>query len=289
MNIAELLDSLGVEYATEGHGHCTQGWLQLSYCPSCSLPNDRNFRLGVHTKGLAWNCWQCGRLRGGECLSAITGRPLGECLKLLGECDRDYSPRELSKRKGKLIVPDGLGELLPAHRKYLSGRGIDPDYASEIWGMKGIGRNSRLPWRLWLPVRLDRVLSWTTRTIGNKGIRYVSASPEEEEVPIKELLYGEELAGNSVIVVEGPLDAIRVGEGAVATLGIQWTKAQMLRLSRPRKRILCFDNEWKAQQKARELADALECYPGQTLVVEIDADDPGCASDKEIRALRRLL
>ena len=288
MNVVDLFDSLGVEYITEGSHHCTTGWLQLPWCPSCSTAGDRNYRLGVHTVSKAWNCWSCGRLRGADAMSTITGLGVDECARLLGQCEQ-WLTVSAPRKKGKVVIPDGVVDMLPAHREYLRSRKISPDYAAEVWGVRGIGPQRRLPWRLWLPVRLDRVLSWTTRTIGERGPRYVSASQEEEAIPHKELLYGEELAGNSVIVVEGPLDAMRIGEGAVASFGTSWTTAQAKRLSRFSKRVIVFDSEPTAQRKACELADYIGASEGQTLVVEIEAPDPGSADESELQALRRML
>jgi DNA primase len=135
-----------------------------------------------------------------------------------------------------------------------------------------------------------KVVSWTTRSISpDASLRYVNAKPEQEAVSMKTLLYGEEHCNNAVIVHEGPTDAWRTGCGAVATMGATYTKAQILRLSKYPKRIICFDSESDAQKRALALCDTLKVFSGTTLRVVLDAKDAGSATDKEIRLLRKML
>lgn len=52
-------------------------------------------------------------------------------------------------------------------------------------------------------------------------------------------------------------------------------------------RVVCFDSEPRAQDRARELCEALSIHPGRTVRIEIDSPDPGSASKKEVARLRR--
>ena len=112
--------------------------------------------------------------------------------------------------------------------------------------------------------------------------------PSEKSMDEKSLLYGGQHVRDSVIVCEGPFDAINVGKGAVATLGINVTTAQVNRLADYYKRVIVFDNEPNAQRRARALADQLSIYPGETFIVNIDAKDPAEAKPSEIAALRKF-
>ena len=148
----------------------------------------------------------------------------------------------------------------------------------------------RLPWRLFIPFHIHgEVVSWTTRSIGQNGLRYVSASSDQEKVNHKSILYGEDFCRHAVIVHEGPFDVWRTGPGAVATCGTGFSRSQLLRLSNYPVRVICFDNEKQAQQRATELCDLLEPFPGETIQVTLDAKDAAEASDKEINQLRRFL
>ena len=117
----------------------------------------------------------------------------------------------------------------------------------------------------------------------------MNSPPEEEKYPLKKLLYGEDLALSSLIVVEGPLDAIRIGPGAVALCGVLFSNSQVSRIIRYPKRGICFDNEPKAQERARKLCETLKLFPGETYLITLKSKDPGEASDSEIKELRRFL
>lgn len=287
MQLRDLLDEHRIPVMESGHHHNTVGWLQLD-CPFCS-PNSGKWRLGYNLAGRFFSCWTCGSHRAADTLAALLNEPLPVCLKLLGQVEGER--RVQPKHRGRLVLPKGLTDLLPAHRRYLQARGLDPETVSRLWGLRGIGQAVRLSWRIWLPVQQrGSIVSWTTRALHDRGARYHSARPEEEAVPLKTLLYGEDLARHAAIICEGPFDCLRIGPGAVATLGVVLTRAQVLKLARFPLRVVCLDNEPEAQRRARSLCDELSVFPGKTLNVQLDsAKDAGAASTREIRQLRRLL
>ena len=91
------------------------------------------------------------------------------------------------------------------------------------------------------------------------------------------------------MVVEGPTDVWRIGPGAVATMGLSFTQAQVQRILQYPIRAICFDNSLQAQSTANRLAGMLELFPGKTMRIELDSDDPGNASDREVRAVRHCV
>jgi hypothetical protein len=103
------------------------------------------------------------------------------------------------------------------------------------------------------------------------------------------LLFGNQYIRDTAIVVEGPLDAIRVGRGAVATFGLAVTQFQLAEIARIWKRVIVFDSSPQAQARAKVLAEQLAVFPGETVRIELDADDPGSASEQEIRKLRTFV
>jgi hypothetical protein len=285
MNIEQTLDELGISWQLGGqHRHVTPGWLGISPCPSCG---SSEYHCGIHLTTGHTSCWRCGSMPLINTLAQVSGRHWSEVKKLLGDWQRveiDYKPR------GHLKIPAGVGPLEKAHISYLKGRGYDPDQLVKLWGIKGIGLAPRLPWRIWIPVTLyGRTVSWTTRSIKDDGvIRYISAAPEDEEVAIKTLLGGEDYARHSVMVVEGPTSGWKIGPGAVWTFGMDYTRAQVSRIARFPVRTIAFDNDPpKAQQQADKLCAELSCLPGKTNRIEIDADDPGKMSERDVSLLRK--
>jgi hypothetical protein len=105
----------------------------------------------------------------------------------------------------------------------------------------------------------------------------------------KDLLYGEDYCRDAIVVTEGPTDAWRIGPGAVATFGLAYSRAQVLRISRYPLRVICFDSEPEAQRQARRMRDELTAFPGETVIVRLDSKDAASAKPKEVRQLREFL
>jgi hypothetical protein len=201
-----------------------------------------------------------------------------------------FEPDAEDEKLGTLELPKGIVDLLPVHKKYLQRRGFDPDELARIWGVQGIGMAAKLSWRIFIPIHDDRgrVVSWTTRQLHNDGIRYQSASNEQEEKNLKTLLYGEHLTRDVIVIVEGPMDAWAIGPGAVATLGIAYTQTQLCKLSRFTQRVVCFDATEDAQDRADALCAQLAAFPGSTENVCLETgDDPADADPAEIAELRQ--
>lgn len=284
MSLEAELRERGAPYRTAGgHHHATAGRVQVD-CPRCS-PGTGKYRLGLAVNLRGANCWVCGKIDVYEVLLPIFGADAGRLMKSL----RGERAPEVA-RTGRLKLPEH-GPLDLPHREYLRGRQFDPD-ALGPWDISGIGRHPKYPWRLLLPVhsRGGKVVSWTTRSIGDgDDAKYVSAPPEDEDQPARTQLYAQHLTRHAVIVHEGPLDAVATGPGAVATMGVAYTPAQLSLLADYPVRVVCFDSEPKAQQRARQLCDDLCVFSGSTVRVELDAHDAASAPETELRLLRRML
>ena len=288
MTLADILRELSIEFREPGeHHHATQGRLQVD-CPWCS-PRSGKFRMGLRPNGPA-ACWSCGFHQLANSLVELSGSPWREVKQLLSEADSDRRDDSRAERRGKLVLPDGLGPLLPAHIAYLRNRGFDPRRTQKLWNLQGIGPAAKLSWRIFVPISLDgEVVSWTTRKVGpGDGFKYWTARPDQEKVSSKDVLLGEDFCRHAVVVCEGPFDAMRIGPGAVATLGTVVSKSQAARIAKYPTRVVCLDAEPDAQRRARKLCGDLEAFPGTTVNVVLEsAKDPGDASRKEIKELRR--
>lgn len=285
MNISDVLTQLNVPWIPSGsHQHVREGWVGTD-CPRCT-PNAKHWRLGFSLNGRGASCWQCGKQNVFEMLCELSNAPKNRVVELLKSISVG---RRIEKQKThhQMRYPKGVGRLLRPHIEYLKQRGFDPDEIQSVWGVKGIGFQSRLPWRLFLPVTLNHVeVSWTTRQLHNEGTRYISAKPEEEEVPLKTLLYGEDFVQHAIVVVEGPTDVWRIGKGCVCTFGTAYTQAQVNRISKYPTRVICFDAEPAAQSQAIKLCRELQALPGETYRVVLSGKDAASTSRKEIRELR---
>lgn len=289
MQFTEILDRYHIRYQTEGK-YCRPGWIAFD-CPFCRGGLDPNKPYaGYNLARGSVNCWRCGPHPVGTTLMQLTRLKWSDVKSLLDDLDRPRFKDEI-KPAGRLVLPHGLCELQKPHRRYLERRGYDPDEIAERYGVKGIALASRLSWRLFIPIHFKgEIVSWTTRSIDpNETLRYISASMDEEAIPHKHLLYGEDLATNAISIHEGSIDTWRVGHGAVATLGTGYSSNQILRMIRYPRRIVCFDSEKAAQRRANKLCDLLEGYDGETYNIVLDAKSADEESDETIEKIRKLL
>jgi hypothetical protein len=301
MTLTELLKQLDITIAPADHHHRTPSREQVE-CPYCSKDSGK-FRMGIPIGGSYWcNCWVCGRKPLFATLkllipyhSRLNASNLADFLRLgvNPSFDADWSNsghKPGVNRPSKCQVPEGLSELLPVHRQFLKRRRFDPDEIIDKWSIQGIGLCSSLPWRLFLPIFLDkRLMSWTTRSLSDKGLRYISAKPEQEIISHKSLIYGEDFCGNSIVIVEGPLDVWALGYGAGCTFGLSYTQEQLLRISKFARRVICFDAEPAAQRIAQKLCSELSVFPGETINVMMESGkDPSRASKRELTEFKKL-
>lgn len=287
MTFSEVLAALKITHHTSGHHHCRSGWVQLD-CPFCGKGSGK-FHLGYNIRQHYMNCWKCGPHPVAYTLYRASHASKDRIGELLGSLDRtDLLAEDSPVLTGRLRLPKGLEPLAAPHRRKLEGRGFDPDELEKLWRLQGLGRTAELPWRIFIPIFYrSKMVSWTTRSLGEKQ-RYISASLADEDMDHKHLLYGQDYCGHSIVIVEGPTDVWNVGPGAAATFGLSYTVQQVKKAGAHPYRYVCFDSSKAAQSRALQLADLLSVFPGETHVVELDAEDPGSASKKEVKALRKL-
>ncbi len=285
-DLRTLLTELGVPFKEHGESPLVSaGWVGIS-CPYCGIGTTKH-GFGIHLRTLRTSCWKCSGRPLVSALCEITGQSHGDIKRRLGGVDDDPRDARVVRPTGRYREPAGVGPLLPVHRRYLQRRGFDPDEIAVVWGVGGIGLAPKLQFRLFLPVVVGgKAVSWTTRAVGNVELRYISADPADESVPLKTTLYGADLARAAAVVVEGPTDAWRIGPGAVATFGLSHTPAQVAAVAQFPVRCICFDNEATAQRRARKLADDLTPFPGETYVVTLSGGDPDSSPPAELDELR---
>lgn len=288
MDLVGVLDRYSVDYRKHGdHHHVRDGWVGLD-CPWCG--SSGKYHLGVHVKTRKCNCWRCGPRSAVLAVARACGTSAAEIEAVWDSAGFDNGAI-ITRARGSLVVPSGVSDMMPQHRGYLAGRGFNPDEIGRVWGVRGIGLAAHLQWRLFIPIysSLGRMVSWTTRSISSTNpSRYVSASPEQEEMSHKSLLYGEHLARHAIVIVEGPTDAWAVGPGAVCLFGLGYSQKQIALMVNYPIRVVMFDSSHSAQKRAVSLCKDLSIYPGTTHNIEIETgEDPASASKEEIAEIRR--
>lgn len=290
-SVVQLLQEHNIDFRRHGESpHVTEGWVGV-VCPFCArIGKHRNYGLGINLSGHYCSCWACGPHRLPNVLAELTGKPLSEFTKDVRLLEKVTNTRTAP---GRLELPPGVADMGPAHRRYLRDRGFDPDSIEQLWKVQGIGiASGSLQWRLFIPIHRDgEVVSWTTRAISDTvpiPDRYRGAKREQERIRRQDLLYGEDHAQNSILIVEGPTDVWRVGPGAICTLGTGYTRAQLHRAARFPRRAVGYDSEPAARWRAEQLVRDLEAFPGETYLIELESGKDWASADaQEIEEVRR--
>lgn len=288
MNIKEILEENRIEFRESGeHDHVTEGFIGVD-CPLCT-PNANHFRLGFALYGSGCSCWSCGKQSAGEMLGLLLGKPTKVAWAILLK-GREWDGALVKKARGKLKLPSGSRPLASPHKKYLKGRRFCPDELEELYGLLGTCQDSNRPWSIVFPVKQEwEALSFFTRKLHDRGTRYLSAEAKDETVSAKELLFAEDFCVNAICVCEGAMDAIRIGPGAVATMGLTVSSSQVRRLCRYQRVVTCFDNEPNAQRRAQILCDRVGAFGIEVINVCVSGKDAADSPEKDIKEIRRLL
>jgi hypothetical protein len=290
MGIEKLLQDYGIPYVTESeHHHGTPDWINI-HCPFCT--GSKNFHLGINIyQPMVSHCWRCG----GHSTASVLSRILNISVEKAKNLIQEYAgPTGTIRKKAEeprvsifpIKFPQPYFEHLnEAGKKYLEGRGFDPEKLEKRWKLKQTGPISFLDKiqygnRIIIPIYWRRQLvSFQTRDITEKSNkRYLACPMKREVIQHKHIVYGKEKEWSkypALIMVEGVVDVWKLGTCAVATFGTSFTMEQVLALSRiHNKFFIVYDNEPQAQQQARKLAVKLKAL-GKKVFVEIVDTDPG--------------
>lgn len=201
-----------------------------------------------------------------DALQALSGRTKTDIVKAIQDCGGPVGVVDPHRQFAPKLALPGR-ELLPYHRDYLLKRGLDPDILVKRYGIRGTNPFDKFEGinygnRIIIPIHdLDgNLISFQGRDVtGNKDVERYKVCPVNKSVMhYKDVVYGGHLAtGRRVVVVEGVVDAWKLGPGAVATFGTGCKDSQIMCLSRWPEVIFFFDPEPDAQKKACEYARRL--------------------------------
>lgn len=295
IDFAKLARDRGIPMAETGHRHCHTGWVQF-HCPFCSS-GTHGFHLGWNIATGVFHCWRCGQVSRAKIFEALLGANARQILKayqVMGIASRRIAPVEIIA-PSTLELPLDYGSLLDVHKRYLESRGFEPEHIKRLWEVGGVGRGGgQWSWRLLIPF-MDCKGAWVSyqgRSIASdaKGVKYLTLANELSIIPPKCLLYGEHLVpADTVVVVEGVMDAWRLGPGAVALLGVGYTDVQAGKLLAYKNRFILFDPDGPGQRAAKELAAWLSPHGGNTEILSGFDSDPGDMSSGEVADIRSEL
>lgn len=289
MNLVQLYEDFNVPHATEGQKHCQPGWVNTP-CPFCT--GNPGMHLGYNLSEDYYHCWRCGGHPTPKTISKLIGVTESEAKKLL----RKYKIRiNISKEPVVKIrakahkFPSGVGIMKSNHRKYLEGRGFDPEKLEKEWNLFGTGPISLLDGidykhRIMAPIYWDNEqVTFQARDITDRhGLKYMACPKDRELIHHKHILYGKQSKWKETgVCVEGITDVWRLGEQSFCTFGIEYTSMQLRLIAKLFKRVfILFDPEGQATKQAVTLMNELKFRGMEASTLLLDSD-PGSMKQED--------
>lgn len=238
--------------------HYRPGWTNIS-CTECT--GHSGYHLGINIKDSYATCHRCGFHPLIKIVIKLTGlnyRSSTALIKKYSTLSEPFSQRKTKKKApSEIIFPSDTGKLTNKAKIYLINRLYNPDKLETIWNLKSTSHIGFYKHRILAPIyQRQKLISYQTRDItGKHPQKYLACFQDEEIIQHQHCIYGLDQAVNRrCIVVEGITDVWRLGPGAVATFGIDFTKQQVRLIATNFDKVfIMFDSEPQAQEKAEEL------------------------------------
>lgn len=293
-DIISYLEDKDIEHWTEGE-NVTEGWVNIQ----CLFCDDDFNHLGINLTSYNdthfFNCWKCGEKGSIQRLVAnIEHCSYTKAKTILEQYNTniEYKKEKEKVIKSTLELPYHTTTIPPEHAKYLIGRGFDPQELVEKYSLVFSTYAEKYRFKIIIPIYMNKQLvCFNTRGL-NKKDRYESCPNEEAIIPIKQTIYNIDTVKDIAVIVEGPTDVWKLGDGAIATWGTAYTREQILLLARKRIKLahILFDPEPAAQKQANKLAQEIGGFIPIVKVHElISYKDPGEIPRDEARQLMSLL
>ena len=297
-------ESKGIDYHLPGEKNVTRGWVNIQ----CPFPGcgDPSWHLGINLESELFNCYICGT-KGHfvKLIVQIEGCSYSRAESLLNTLSKGsnqgldgFKPLTLYKDIRKGVLPLESTDLFPdLHLEYLLSRGFDPNFLIPKYKLKATTNTGKFKFRIIIPYFLgSKIVSFTGRDVtGQSFLKYKDCPPEASIIPVKDTVYNIDSVKDRVLVVEGPLDVWRIGDGAVATSTFNFNNRQLLLLKNLARNgvntcFVMYDPEERANPKAQKFIKAMSTCFNHTEVLTLEgSSDPGEMPEGEVRHLRKEL
>lgn len=298
MDIIELFDEYDVQYWKTGK-NISRGWIGLQ-CPFC---DDNSNHLGIRTKDFKCRCWKCGWKKLTTVLKEVLNIDYNQAVlyskQLDPSGDSDYKETggiDVIKNKLTIKLPEEIEKKFPeAHKKYLRDRGFPVAKTIRDFQLKAVNHLGRYKFRIIIPIIYQkRIISFTSRDItGLSEYRYLAAPKNTYPNP-KHFVYNIDSVktGGQAILVEGPTDVWRLGEGAISFFGTTYDSKQLVHIVRKKisRLHIFFDNDRPGIKTAAELSRAVRSLVKEVNIIKTDAAaDPGSMTREQGEIVMRTL
>ena len=288
-DIEMYLDEREIHYDTEGR-NVTAGWANTA-CPFCG---DKSNHLGINLTSKNISCWKCATKDNiFKLIMEYEDCSFGKALAIARTYQnylKEHVQRETVYAE-KFIVPTGVTDKpTKNHIDYLKNRDFNPNHIINTFGLLFGGPIGTYKHRIIIPYFLNKkIVTFSARSIAKEPkVKYLLYPFEKSILDPKRTIYNIDSVQNTIMIVEGPTDAWRLGAGAGATSGVQFTSYQlaMLQQKQIKNGFLIFDGE--AQEEAHKMASQLN-FMDHVEVIDIGEDDPGSMTDRDVLDLKKFL
>jgi len=298
MDIIEYLEDNGIEVKTSGK-NVSPGWIAIK-CLFCDDPSEH---LGIRINDLKSNCWRCGNHSISKIIKQIENCTSWEARQRINDLKKDieYQEQELIISQGFHIDPNKIVKIetiekgFPKiYRDYLKSRNFKPNLLRRKYNLIAGGNIGRYKFRIIIPIyEQRRLVSFTSRTIiKTEPKKYLNPQPGEYAISPKQCIYNIDSVKKDCLLTEGPADVWRFGNGAVAIIGLAFTRRQIIILKEKKIRnlFIMMDSERQAQIVAEDIYRLLRPYVKNAEIVESNhKKDLGDFTRKEAKKLREIL
>lgn len=289
-----FLSEYNIEYSTFGKNVQT-GWAGIT----CPLPDcgDTSDHGGFNLIGGYYHCWRCGGHQVETVIRYLLNCTYSEALRIKDEFSDKYIIQQKAKERKKVrsVNLPGCEKLLFCDRKYLEGRGFDPDFIFNRYQIHGSDLVGDWRYRIIIPIIYHgKIVSFQGRDITNKQfLRYRTLELEKSVIDPKSIFYGwDQVQGReTVVIVEGVFDCWKMGEGVIASLGKNITPYQIkLLVSGGFKRVfwLIDCNDERSKEFAEKAAKDVSIFDVECIIIDMsNGKDPGDLTEQEVKEVIR--
>ena len=270
----------------DSHSILTSAYLGLETCPMCGKHDGGKPYAAVRKDSTSITCWACkgsdfyGSLK---VLTGITDRDqLNGIYKKYGNSSgfiSSSSNKSDEVRPTTIDIP-GSKVMSKQARAYIEDVREFP--AEYLWEKHDLRVTSyQFPsYKIIIPITYNnRIVSYTSRDwSGSSDTRVQSCAKDLEIVHHKDIFLGiDQVRGKNALVVEGPWDFFRVGNGSLSSFGSEITLAQIMLLSERFDTVFFMPDgkEKQALDLYTEAALVLQSIGTNAEIIELsEADDP---------------
>ncbi len=292
-SITQYLDNRKINYKTSGK-NTSPNWVEIKCVfPAC---NDPSTHLGINLTSGIYNCWACGSKGHIEkIIKEIDGCSANDAYKIANDLLLNSQKRiEIISQVDLVELPkEATKEFPKLHLDYLKKRRYNPNYVIKKYNLYACHQVGEFSYRIIIPIYMNnKLISFVAKDVTDKQkVPYKNLLEEKSIFSVKESLYEIDAIKNKVVIVEGPLDQWRIGNGSVCTFGTQFTHSQIHILAEKRLEevIILYDFEDKAIKQAKKLANILSLFINKVEVWELNQGDPDTMDQKDLMEVKKWL